>query len=67
MPTLKEMFGKGFILVYCPYCGRVFKNGMWITLLPDEVEKLSTDHRDFTLTEEKCSFCIEVEVLVGCA
>ena len=65
--TLKELFNRKFVLVYCPYCSRIKKHNRWVTLTPEESQKLSKDHRAFTLTEEKCIFCVEAEGQIGFA
>ena len=63
--SLKDMYNKPFDLVYCPWCSRIKKHNRWVTLTPAESQKLSSDHRAFSLTEEKCTFCIEIEGQVG--
>jgi hypothetical protein len=63
--ALKDLFNKPFELTYCPFCARIKKHGKWVTLTSTESQKLSSDHRSFSLTEEKCSFCIKIESLVG--
>jgi len=64
--ALKDLFGRKFTLVCCPTCGRVKRHNHWVLLTTNESQKLSKDHRAFTLVEVTCPTC-EVKEAIGLA
>jgi len=62
--SLKEMLGIRCLLIFCPQCSRIKRHGKWVTLTPEESQKLSSRHSGFDLQEEVCGYC-EVEKALG--
>ncbi len=61
--SIRELFSKKFTLVYCPYCSCIKKHNRWVTLTTSESQKLSKDHRAFSLIEETCPACSTKEAI----
>lgn len=61
--SLKDLFNRKVVLIYCPHCTRVKKHNKWVTLTPELSQKLSGRHSGFNLITENCTICEQEQAL----